>query len=45
MTGPTGCCVVSPQTSGQARVIDQHGQLIRDLTLDPSRNYQALRPR
>jgi transposase InsO family protein len=24
------------------RVIDQHGQLIRDLTLDPSRDYQPL---
>lgn len=25
------------------RVIDQHGQLIRDLTLDPSRDYQPLK--
>ena len=27
------------------RVIDLHGQLIRELTLDPSRNYQPLRQR
>ncbi len=26
------------------RVIDQHGQLIRELTLDPTRNYQPLTP-
>jgi hypothetical protein len=28
----------------QVRVIDLDGQLIRELTLDPSRNYQPLRP-
>ena len=26
------------------RVIDTHGELIRELTLDPSRNYQPLQP-
>jgi transposase len=26
------------------RIVDQHGQLIRQLTLDPTRNYQPLRP-
>jgi transposase InsO family protein len=26
------------------RIIDQHGQLLRQLTLDPTRNYQPLRP-
>lgn len=26
----------------QIRIIDQHGQLIRELTLDPSRNYQPI---
>jgi hypothetical protein len=24
------------------RVVDEHGELIRQLTLDPSRNYQPL---
>ena len=28
----------------QIRVIDPNGELIRELTLDPSRTYQALRP-
>ena len=37
--GPRGQLLIADQS---VRVIDLEGQLIRELTLDPSRNYQPL---